>query len=518
VSDIFLSYAREDREIAERLAAAFVSRGWSVWWDQKLEIGVSFDGPTEQALAQAGCVVVLWSRASVASDWVKAEATEARERDVLLPVLIEDVKPPLEFRRIQRGTLIGWSGDTPHKGFERLVSDVATRLRKPVPPSTPPPPGPVPERSSVPAWAIVMLPTLVAVLLVALLSVWRVATNISLALPVQRVTFTIAEGDASLVRVLDALAFPAIAFERFERVVMEPASVAVADPSQYLLREDRYPDTAWKTLAQRVGSLQFEALEATLLPSLALERLSEAGGSLGVLGPITLPAGSVVTLELGDERGRSVTLRASHPQPALAIPMQGAVLLTAAGTSVMADADVAAAGQTSAWRIDFREGAAPVAVTGRSGEVMTSITLPATPADGILPLFSGGSIPIGVVDFSTQDALGRRVSSVVGDGQLMFLDRPGDPPQAIESSSVVTLGGLRQFSMRRVSVDPKMRSLRMELEGLVDTVTTERGALRIDHRQTALTAAARRPLWVVLGVFAWLFATGAALYRAREAA
>lgn len=516
MSDIFLSYAREDLEVAKRLAAAFAARGWSVWWDQRLPIGGPFEKLTEEELARAGCVVVLWSRASVSSDWVKSEASEARERRVLFPVLIEDVKPPLEFRSLQTGTLIGWSGDTPHEGFEQLVSDMARWLREPVPRT--PLPVFVPARSRVLAWTMVMSPTLVAALVVTLLSVLRVATSISLALPVQRVTFSIADGDSSLVRILDALAFPAIAFERFESVSMEPAAVAVADPSRYSLREDRYPDTAWKTLAQRVGSLRFEALEARLLPSLAIERLSDTGGSLGALGPITLPTGSVVTLELGEERGRSVTLRVSHAQPALAIPMQGAALLTATGASVKADDDVAAASQTSTWRVDFREGAAPVAVTGKSGEVITSITLPATPADGSLPLFSGGSIPVAVIDFSTQDALGQRVSSVVGDGQLLFLDRPGAMRQVIESSSVVTLGGLSQFSIRRVSVDPKMRSLRMELDGLVDTVTTERGPLRVDHRQTALAAAMRHPLWVIFGVFVWLLATGAVLYRGRAAA
>jgi hypothetical protein len=495
VSDIFLSYAREDLEVAKRLAAAFAARGWSVWWDQRLPIGGPFEKLTEEELARAGCVVVLWSRASVSSDWVKSEASEARERRVLFPVLIEDVKPPLEFRSLQTGTLIGWSGDTPHEGFEQLVSDMARWLREPVPRT--PLPVFVPARSRVLAWTMVMSPTLVAALVVTLLSVLRVATSISLALPVQRVTFSIADGDSSLVRILDALAFPA---------------------SRYSLREDRYPDTAWKTLAQRVGSLRFEALEARLLPSLAIERLSDTGGSLGALGPITLPTGSVVTLELGEERGRSVTLRVSHAQPALAIPMQGAALLTATGASVKADDDVAAASQTSTWRVDFREGAAPVAVTGKSGEVITSITLPATPADGSLPLFSGGSIPVAVIDFSTQDALGQRVSSVVGDGQLLFLDRPGAMRQVIESSSVVTLGGLSQFSIRRVSVDPKMRSLRMELDGLVDTVTTERGPLRVDHRQTALAAAMRHPLWVIFGVFVWLLATGAVLYRGRAAA
>ncbi len=41
MSDIFISYAREDREIAGRLAGALEAAGWSVWWDSKLRAGTS---------------------------------------------------------------------------------------------------------------------------------------------------------------------------------------------------------------------------------------------------------------------------------------------------------------------------------------------------------------------------------------------------------------------------------------------------------------------------------------------
>lgn len=80
MSEIFLSYAREDRSIAAQLAGALRARGWSVWWDREIATGKPFDDAIENALAGARCVIVLWSAASVASDWVKSEASEGRAR------------------------------------------------------------------------------------------------------------------------------------------------------------------------------------------------------------------------------------------------------------------------------------------------------------------------------------------------------------------------------------------------------------------------------------------------------
>lgn len=59
---------------------------------------------------EALCVVVLWSQKSVDSDWVRNEAQDGRDRELLVPVIIDDVKLPLEFRRIQTANLVAWPG------------------------------------------------------------------------------------------------------------------------------------------------------------------------------------------------------------------------------------------------------------------------------------------------------------------------------------------------------------------------------------------------------------------------
>ena len=89
MSDIFLSFASADHERVRLLVHALERHGWSVWWDRTIPPGKTFDQVIEAALEVARCVVVVWSRASVISDWVRVEADEGRQRDILVPVLID---------------------------------------------------------------------------------------------------------------------------------------------------------------------------------------------------------------------------------------------------------------------------------------------------------------------------------------------------------------------------------------------------------------------------------------------
>ena len=82
----------------------------------------------QRELETAKSVVVLWSKSSVTSEWVKNEAAAAAERDVLVPALIERVRLPLEFRRKQTVDLADWTGGTQHEGFQGLCAGIADRV------------------------------------------------------------------------------------------------------------------------------------------------------------------------------------------------------------------------------------------------------------------------------------------------------------------------------------------------------------------------------------------------------
>jgi hypothetical protein len=125
-TDVFLSYASADRAKAEELAVALSWAGWGIWWDRRILPGKVFDGMIESALDEAKCVVVLWSRASVASNWVRGEAGEGMRREILIPAMIEETKIPLEFRRIQTADLTDWQlSSSSHRGFHSLCASIA---------------------------------------------------------------------------------------------------------------------------------------------------------------------------------------------------------------------------------------------------------------------------------------------------------------------------------------------------------------------------------------------------------
>ena len=110
MADVFISYAREDRPVAARLAHALEAGGRTVWWDREILPGKDFAELIAAELAQAKAVVVIWSPASVKSGWVRDEAHEGLERGVLVPVLVGVGKPPIGYRSIHAVDLTGWEG------------------------------------------------------------------------------------------------------------------------------------------------------------------------------------------------------------------------------------------------------------------------------------------------------------------------------------------------------------------------------------------------------------------------
>lgn len=132
--DVFLSYSSGDIERASELIEALESAGLTVFWDQATPPGVDWDTWIRAKLSDSRAVVVLWSRASVASANVRHEAVIARDQGKLIPVLLEAVDPrdfPMGLYFVQAIKLTDWKGDTSSEGFLRLLEHLGTKQTLP---------------------------------------------------------------------------------------------------------------------------------------------------------------------------------------------------------------------------------------------------------------------------------------------------------------------------------------------------------------------------------------------------
>lgn len=130
MADIFLSYKREDREKVRPLVDALQARGRTVWWDSRIGAGETWDQVIEAELRAAKCVLVIWSKRSIESDWVRAEAHDARDRRCLIPIIIENVTPPSIFKMLQATDLSAWAGDRDDPNFAHVCAGIDRLLRQ----------------------------------------------------------------------------------------------------------------------------------------------------------------------------------------------------------------------------------------------------------------------------------------------------------------------------------------------------------------------------------------------------
>ncbi len=92
MADVFISYSKSRRAETVSLAAYLQGLGFSVWWDTDIVPGERFRDAINAELGRARAAIVIWTPASVKSDWVISEATRAHRRGILIGVHTKDVQ------------------------------------------------------------------------------------------------------------------------------------------------------------------------------------------------------------------------------------------------------------------------------------------------------------------------------------------------------------------------------------------------------------------------------------------
>jgi hypothetical protein len=94
IYDIFLSYCRTDKALADRFIEAAKQRGLTVWYDQLISGGQDWRNSIVEALRNSKSLVILFSEASNDSrQLIKELAIADNFSKLVIPILIEDTEP-----------------------------------------------------------------------------------------------------------------------------------------------------------------------------------------------------------------------------------------------------------------------------------------------------------------------------------------------------------------------------------------------------------------------------------------
>jgi hypothetical protein len=123
MTDVYIAYAREDRESVRILSEMLRFEGWDVWMDPT-ERTEDTSAALDLKLGSAGAILVVWSGYSRGSEQVRSEAATGLYKNKLIQVRIDHASPPRPFDQVEVVDLGMWSGERDDPNWRRIVSAV----------------------------------------------------------------------------------------------------------------------------------------------------------------------------------------------------------------------------------------------------------------------------------------------------------------------------------------------------------------------------------------------------------
>lgn len=131
VSDVFISYKREEKERVEGIAQALRSLKLKVWFDANLTPGHDFEEEINREVRSAKTVFVCWSERAVPSRWVRAEADMGFKRNVLVACFLEACDPWTPYNLVHAEDLSGTVLDGDNQAWVKLVQRIGEQAGRP---------------------------------------------------------------------------------------------------------------------------------------------------------------------------------------------------------------------------------------------------------------------------------------------------------------------------------------------------------------------------------------------------
>jgi hypothetical protein len=468
MTDIFISYAREDREQAQKLAAVLEDRGWTVWWDRNIPIGKPFDTVIADALAAAKCVIVLWSKDSVASHWVTTEAAEGRERGALVPLRLDrKATIPLEFKRLQTADLTDWfarddAPDLPDV-FERIAALTGGRGANggggPGGGGVQPPRRPNPRVRSI--LLFIVVPTLAVVLGAAGLMAWKVPTEVQWSFQAQRLEMRLA-GTADVPLFDPSPGFSRVILELFAEVDMlvRPGGLETVPKAGEPLPIS-FP-------ADRALPLRIQVSEAS-------SSKITFGGHAGNTAP---PSKADIAVRVGDLKAKPgaklavygtdgvAWLHLVDQTATLSLLQESPLEFKTQAVAFDPPVQIATAAETTRFRAYLADGASIVSAKSLPASFKLGFVIRGSAAHEGVKILANAPVKTMAARRDTED--GSAPSSVVGPVTLTYVDEPEVTAVKLTETSMPDLASVGAGLVSLLTFDPTSGVFSVEFKGRLD--------------------------------------------------
>lgn len=129
MSEIFISYARQERQLAAPVAKLLSDLDLEVFMDvQDIEAGTAFPFVIDRTLKSSKAVVACWSPLAFTREWVMNECVVAKFRQTLVPIAVSqfdflDIR--VDFVSMDYADLSDWKGNATNPGVQKMLRAIS---------------------------------------------------------------------------------------------------------------------------------------------------------------------------------------------------------------------------------------------------------------------------------------------------------------------------------------------------------------------------------------------------------
>lgn len=134
--DVFISYARSERNRVEPIKLKLEALGVSVFFDvEGIDGGATFPDVIDQALRKSRAVLCAWSPIYFQRPWCLIECRNAKAQNRLVPIAtqaIDEFTPPADLQGVNYYDLAGWTGSNDHEDWNRTLKRLGVLIGRPI--------------------------------------------------------------------------------------------------------------------------------------------------------------------------------------------------------------------------------------------------------------------------------------------------------------------------------------------------------------------------------------------------